>query len=321
MILISPNFPTSVFDFDTCRFRFDNLNAYKNETLVINFASEHWGESSLIYQLYDDLSKNGFDFWILSHHPNDHNKLERLVYYPWWYVYSKVCFPRNIDIEKTKKFSLGCLHGKPRPHRIVNYFAIADRFPKEKICSTIYDTTPLPWRHDDPELFVEELERWEQIRHQFSQYTFNLDHSDLTLPASSDSYLYLVPETTIIDRIFITEKTWRPIAAGQLFLIFGNPGTVAHLRNLGVDMYDDIISHDYDSIENWRDRLGRIHDIIQDLCDQDLQQIWDETYERRKENRRKLFSGEFMTQNSVPFEGLLEQSYVPYKVYNSPGIK
>lgn len=317
MILISPDVSSRFFDLDKCRFRFENLNKYKNETILVNLASEHWGDSSLIYQLYNDLDEREFDFWILSHHPGDHKKLDRLVYYPWWYVYSKASFSKDIDIERSREFSLGCLHGSPRPHRIVNYFALEDRFPKEKMSIKIFDTNDMPWRHDDPVMSEDEQRRWELSRNIHMDRSTLKDDTDLTLPSLSNAYLYLVPETTIIDRIFITEKTWKTIAAGQLFLILGNVGTIAHLRELGVDVFDDIITHDYDFIENWRDRLDRIHTVIENLLQQDLDRIWNTTYQRRKENQRKLFSGEFMFHTLMPFTDLLEKSYVPQRRVSS----
>lgn len=300
-----------MFDLNTCRFKFENLKKYKDQTIIFNLASEHWGEQSLAFQLHNDLKENDFDFWILSHHPGDHKKLERLIYYPWWYIYSKNRILDTIDIKKSRQFDLGCLHGNPRPHRIINYFALKDKFPNEKICSTMHDQYPLPWRKDDLHLTSDEQARWESIRSTYPDKSSIKSNVDLNLPALADSYLYLVPETTVVDRIFITEKTWKPIASGQLFLIFGNPGTIAHLRNLGVDTFDDIIDHSYDLIKNCRDRLDLIHNVIKDLLRQDLKQIWDDTYERRKENRRKFFSGEFMFYDRVPFDDILEKSYVP----------
>jgi len=99
----------------------------------------------------------------------------------------------------------------------------------------------------------------------------------------------------VIDRIFISEKTWKPIATGQFFLHFGNPGTVAFLRTLGVDTFDDIIDHDrYDTVADWRKRLDCVHTVAGDLMDLDLQSIWDKTLDRRQSNVKKFFNGDFI---------------------------
>lgn len=318
MILISPNDSPSVFDIHSGKFLFDNLNKYKNETILVNLASEHWGEEYFFHRIYKELEENQFDFWILSHHPGDHKKLDRLVYYPWYHVYSRLKFSSNIDIKKNRKFSLGCLHGNPRPHRIVNYFALEDRFAGKKIYNTIHDSYPLPSRNDDPGLTIQEQNRWENFRHNCPDRRNIKNDTDLTVPAFSSSYIHLVSETTVIDRIFITEKTWKPIVTGQLFLILGNPGVVSHLRELGVDMFDDIIDHDYyDHCQDWRSRLDRIHETIDNLLKEDLENIWNATYERRKENQKRFFSGDFKFKHVNTFDDLLEKHYVPYRRISS----
>jgi hypothetical protein len=99
----------------------------------------------------------------------------------------------------------------------------------------------------------------------------------------------------VIDRIFLSEKTWKPIAAGQLFLHFGNPGTIGFLRTLGVDTFDDIIDHDsYDNVSDWRQRMGIIHRLASDLMALDLQDIWHTTLSRRQSNVDRFFAGDFM---------------------------
>jgi hypothetical protein len=116
------------------------------------------------------------------------------------------------------------------------------------------------------------------------------------LPANTDAYIHLVTETTVIPKIFVSEKTWKPIAAGQLFLIFGNPGIVSYLRNCGVDVFDDIVDHSYDSIVDWQCRLHAIHDQIAYLLNQNLKDIYITTSKRRTENTKKFFAGEFDNQ-------------------------
>jgi hypothetical protein len=58
----------------------------------------------------------------------------------------------------------------------------------------------------------------------------------------------LVYETvTTSDTFFITEKTYRPIQYGKLFMIVGSNNFEQRLRDLGFDIFDDIIDKSYDS--------------------------------------------------------------------------
>jgi hypothetical protein len=119
----------------------------------------------------------------------------------------------------------------------------------------------------------------------------NIDH-----PICTDSYIHFVTESNVSDKVFITEKTWKPIASGQLFLLLGNPGTVEFLRNWGVDCFDDIIDHKYYDHElDCLIRMHKIQSIIDSLIQQDLAKIYCETESRRKLNQKNYVDGVFDT--------------------------
>ena len=94
----------------------------------------------------------------------------------------------------------------------------------------------------------------------------------------------------------------------MLFLIFGNAGTISHLRSLGVDVFDDIIDHDYyDTQLNWRTRLHCIHELIDQLVTYDLEHIFKITENRRIENQRKFFAGDFDTRYNQEIVSQIEK--------------
>lgn len=71
------------------------------------------------------------------------------------------------------------------------------------------------------------------------------------------SELFLVTETEIGDARLsrFTEKTIKAIIAGIPFVIFGNKGTVAAMREIGFDVFDGIVDHGYDAIDDPRERF------------------------------------------------------------------
>ena len=151
---------------------------------------------------------------------------------------------------------------------------------------------------DDAVIDAEVIEFWNSVKHslplitEFADEPIRVD-ANCKLPANTDAYVHLVTETKIIPRVFVSEKTWKPIAAGQLFLIFGNPGTVNYLRTQGVDVFDDIIDHSYDLEPDWKIRLELIHQQLDRLITQNLKQLFINTHSRRQANRDKFFSGAF----------------------------
>ena len=52
------------------------------------------------------------------------------------------------------------------------------------------------------------------------------------------------------DRLFFTEKSAKPFLMSQLPLFIAAPGYVHQLRNIGFDVFDDIINHSYDCEDN-----------------------------------------------------------------------
>ena len=53
----------------------------------------------------------------------------------------------------------------------------------------------------------------------------------------------------------ITEKTLHSIHGCNFPIILSSPGTVKHLEDLGIDVFNDIIDHNYDNILDPVDRV------------------------------------------------------------------
>lgn len=76
-----------------------------------------------------------------------------------------------------------------------------------------------------------------------------------------NSMVEIVNETTFFTKgIFVTEKFQNSVYGFNLPIILSNAGTVAYLRSHGFDMFDDIIDHGYDEIQ---DPIGRIFAAIE----------------------------------------------------------
>ena len=103
----------------------------------------------------------------------------------------------------------------------------------------------------------------------------------------TDSYLNLVTESKLDNIGFLTEKIYKPIRAGQLFLVQGPIGTINFLRSIGFDTFDDYFDHSYDKIDNWMQRTDFIHAELQRIFF-DIEKIYFETTERRLQNLKIL---------------------------------
>ena len=71
-----------------------------------------------------------------------------------------------------------------------------------------------------------------------------------------DSFVEIVSESSFAPTSFIvTEKTAHTFYGCNFPIILGGVGIIAHLRELGLDMFDDVIDHSYDTIANPFDRI------------------------------------------------------------------
>lgn len=61
---------------------------------------------------------------------------------------------------------------------------------------------------------------------------------------------------------FLTEKTFKPIKHGQLFFVAGGAGSLQVLRDLGYQVFDDILDNSYDTVTNHTQRWQRLHESI-----------------------------------------------------------
>jgi hypothetical protein len=101
------------------------------------------------------------------------------------------------------------------------------------------------------------------------------------------TFIEIVNETSYTEKSFnLTEKTLNSIYACNFPIILSSKGTVNFLRTMGLDMFDDIINHDYDLIEDPIDRMfSAITDNRELLIDNArVKQLWKENKDRLLKN-------------------------------------
>jgi hypothetical protein len=276
---------------------YSHFDQYKNQLVIINFSSEHW--NNFDQDVCRQLDNAGINFLLLTYDPAKHQTCPKLFYYPYWYYYSRSFwsdhYPNKILNNKNRNYSLGCLNGNPRIHRIANFLKLKNQPYSNNICISFHRDEFIG--STDLQLTPDEIEHWNRIKFTLPKKSIETrvdKYAALNTPHLSDSYLHLVTETNDRPTIFVSEKTWKPIAAAVPFLIWGNPGSVNFLKSLGVDTYDDVIDHKYyDSETDVRLRLEKLHKIISDLISKGADKVYSQLSERAIINQQKFFQGEF----------------------------
>jgi len=307
--MLANNLPQGVFYvpayelYDRSTWQFDPVKIAElaqHPLVIIDYSTENYNESVLTeYQYFAQL---GINFIMLSHDPAHHLTKPNLLFYPYWLEWSRsqLKFPA-IDLQY-KRHKIASMSRSPRAHRVVNYVLLKDKPYFDPVVITAHQETgdmSHITRADDVVIPTEIQTQWDAIKTSLPATTIEQLRAafDVVHPGYTDSYAHLIVETSASRGFFVTEKTWQVIASGQLFLVWGNAGTVAHLRNMGVDVFDDFIDHKYyDTEQDALTRLGRIHTVLDGLAAQDLHHIYTQTLTRRESNIAKFKNGVFGAQ-------------------------
>jgi len=162
------------------------------------------------------------------------------------------------------------LDSKPLPQ---NYYQLFDDAGNDVIA------TPSPIRHLPRKYEVDRYRdsRIDTIligRTMIKQELFKQEWGEIYLTPEPyvDTYFSLVSETITYESnySFRTEKIAKPLAMGHPFIVAANQGFYRDLRNIGFQTFSDLIDESFDTIEDAQQRMNRIVEVVDDLCQQDL---------------------------------------------------
>jgi hypothetical protein len=274
------------------------------DLVILNrsFGNDHTEQQ---YQLLKD-KIGDIDFVLLTSNYRYHKQTHpNILYFPLYYFYIlKYIGVEKINFQDKRPHKIQCLNLNPWLHRTVNFLRMRKR--------TWYDQCQLSfhWRYKVPP----NMDNNDIVNNMLPDLTDTERKELMTidLPITIDEdwhkhYAYVtnkcsVHQTCYIDYVtesstkqeFITEKTWKPIFSGQLFLVLGSVNIAKHLQDLGIDTFDDIINHQrYDTVQDARTKIDLVLEQLDSLMNSDIDQLWDKTYDRRKRNYELACSSEF----------------------------
>jgi len=272
---------------------FDLLGPDRSKFTLLDCSANSMREKDL-QTIADSMQESGIPGIVLSPDPNVVR--DRLHYLPHWALFWVDRWQSSAvyNIAQPRQHAWSCLNRHAHRHRIMNWLAV--RNIPNGVC-TMHAISEYP--HQFP-LDPESKQQWQQLKSTLPDTLCDSD-GGVSHIAYSACYINLITETIMNPGLFISEKTWKPIASGQFFIVVGCVGTVAHLRSLGVDVFDDMIDHSYDSEPSWRRRIELANASLKQFLEQDLDAIWNKTYERRLSNQTRFFSLDFFRQyiNSI----------------------
>jgi hypothetical protein len=125
-----------------------------------------------------------------------------------------------------------------------------------------------------------------------SQYSADFDLVDY---GATD--IEVVLETLFDDeRLHLTEKSLRPIACGQPFILVATHGSLEYLRRYGFQTFGEVWSEHYDSIQDPKIRLHAVVEVMKEISQWDSRTKQQKIAQARKiaeHNRQHFFGGDF----------------------------
>jgi hypothetical protein len=216
------------------------------------------------------------------------------------------------NIHKPYKFLF--LNGRTRAHRkyLMERFKLSgllDQSLWSWLDSTVGYSKNIVLRHNDLDLigqthqikllpvhyeYVAYRDRVNNLEsdRQFVKYElFNNEWGEVYLNAEAyiDTYFSVVTETVFdYPYSFRTEKIWKPMAMAHPWIAVANQGYYKDLHQIGFKTFGNLIDESFDCIGNNTDRLERIAQVVEDLCQQDLASFVKECYNICKYNQQHL---------------------------------
>ena len=263
-----------------------------HDTVVINMSVSPFNQHE--HRVVDAMSAVTNDFVVLSGDVNFFtDPHEHICFFPFWYLSQKNTGDPLIAVNRHCRYPVSSLNSRNRYHRIENFIKLRERPYFDQMLFVMHATLDnlAGERADTPRGFWrnEVIKKFKDLQSTLkSGGTTDLSIND---PAYLDSYINYVTETSVRDNlIYLSEKSWKPIMAGQFGIWLSNPGQVNHLRSIGFDVFDDIIDHSYDIELDPSRRIDAIHSSLDQIMTLDLDRVFQDTLARRQANLDLFYS-------------------------------
>ena len=215
----------------------------------------------------------------------------------WWWSYQSQqrvagdapehCLPNW----QNRQHRLSCLNRLPNHSRFITYYELQSQPWFSQVHSSFGDVSGVHSFALDPDIsqwFVQHRDRFPYS----NEPNYDWGNSwETAVPAYCDSYANLVTET-FSQHILISEKTVKPLVAGNLIFVCANENFLSLLRILKFQIDFSGINNNYDKITGWRPRIQALTKEI-DRVFEDLPDIWHENLPALKYNRDWFLSNDF----------------------------
>jgi hypothetical protein len=277
-----------------------------NTPIILDFTRDHakvTGNQSIpcIKEYFDQQGYTNL-YYLTCDMAEDDN--DRIVFFPVW-VYSKSIAYTKGDwpIHNVRQYKVSSLNRFPSAHRVYLYYALSKQPYFNEMMLSFYGLRN-PYLnganielghsayHALPADAIAELKDMSLYREAVpGDSKWDNDHS-FTHQAFLNSYLNIISESTA-QYHFFSEKTCKPLAAGQFFLSVNGTNSTNTLRTLGFDCFDEVFNnHSHEQHASFVDRIDSMLAMLAPIYEQIELLYWDR-YARAQYNKQYFMSDDF----------------------------
>jgi len=268
---------------------------HKPSTIYINTDTEwFWGiDKEQVDELYDAGVENIYiifssyncEFYKNYYEPRG-IPTANLIFWPtFWFNWAERLLVGNNNLYKTQTYNnflypFISLNNKSHNHRC----AMIDMIAKYNLLDSgkvTWNKTPHPNLNYNFRYFDN------GFRGLSDDFVNKLD-SFLICQEQHQSFLHVIGEATT-DVPFITEKTVIPILYKKPFITIADKNFSSYLRNLGFELFDEIIDYSYDSLENLEDRADAMIKNILPLLKEDYNKLYQKLLPKLEHNYNRAW--------------------------------
>ena len=277
---------------------------FKKTYILVTIPFEGWVHNKMFDMLYTQFSKNGFPLDRVIYVSNCQNAEElHNVYCKTRGIdsllnveYIPTCRIHQTGVEQPlrdrknnpyvpgpRKKDFLCFQRRWSDHRLVfflsmwrkglldNFYMSMSNKQPESGASFESNIKHVANRHPRFKITDEEILKSEKVlplildTTNFDRYPMEASSNDVE-HYYKDSMINIISETNFFTpEIHLNEKTYKPIAFKQPFIMMASPHSLQHLKDVGFKTFDKWWNEGYDKIVNNDDRMEEINRIVEDI--------------------------------------------------------
>jgi len=223
----------------------------------------------------------------------------------WYYMYAKNKDKNFMFDHSVKIYDFLYLNKVKRQHRLTLFNNIIS---KNILSNSLFSFTSMQPSYRLPKEYELPWLRGESYPSRYG----NEDQDIFEKPYNVSSINIVSETNNNNEENFITEKLWKPIIAGQIFVVHGNYKILSKLKELGFQTFDSIFDESYDNELDKNKRIEKIVELLTKLKNSEYLDLYEKTKNIRDHNQKLFWNREklskIINQRILNFLELIDRS-------------